>query len=70
MDTIEARAVKIAARIMVADGLCRYESTDQCRRVWHSEQGCEKCIRSWLLSKARSELRREGGPRHGCQRTN
>lgn len=70
MDTIEARAVKIAARIMVADGLCRYESTDQCKRVWPSEQGCEKCIRSWLLSKARSELRREGGPRHGCQRTN
>ena len=36
MDTIEARAVKIAARIMVADGLCRYESTDPCRRVWPS----------------------------------
>ena len=69
MDTIEARAVKIAARIMVADGLCRYASTGQCKRVWPSEQGCEKCIRSWLLSKARSELRREGGPRHGCQRT-
>ena len=52
MDTIEARAVKIAARIMVADGLCRYESTDQCRRVWPSEQGCEKCIRSWLQLEA------------------
>ena len=62
MDTIEARAVKIAARIMVADGLCRYEGTEQCKRVWISEQDCEKCIRSWLLSKARSELRRKGGP--------
>ena len=65
MDTIEARAVKIAARIMVADGLCRYESTEQYKRVWISEQDCEKCIRSWLLSQARRELKREGGPRHG-----
>lgn len=65
MDTIEARAVKIAAWIMVAGGLCRYESTDQCKRVCPSVQGCEKCIRSWLLSKARSELKREGGPHDG-----
>ena len=59
MDTIEARAVKIAARIMVADGLCRYESTDQCRRVYVGDGTCEKCLRQWLLSKARRELRRE-----------
>ena len=58
-ETIEERAVKIAARIMVADGLCRYESAEQCRRVYVGEGTCETCLRQWLLSKARRELRRE-----------
>lgn len=60
MDTTEARAVKIAAKIMQAAGLCRYESVAQCRRVFVDEQVCEKCIRAWLLSKARQELKKEG----------
>lgn len=32
-ETVEARAVKIAAKIMQADGLCRYDDVDKCRRV-------------------------------------
>ena len=58
-ETVESRAVKIAARILVADGICRYETTDRCRRLYVTEETCDRCIRSWLLAKAKSELKRE-----------
>lgn len=60
-DTVDSRAVKIAAKIMQAAGLCRYESAASCRRVYVDERTCEKCIRSWLISKAKKELRKEEG---------
>lgn len=56
-ETVETRAVKIAARVMVAVGLCRYEHVDKCRRIFVDEGTCERCIRDWLLSKARKELK-------------
>lgn len=56
-ETVEARAVKIAARVMVAAGLCRYDHVDKCRRVWADEENCDQCIRSWLLTRARKELK-------------
>ena len=59
-DTVEARALKIAARIMQADGLCRYDTPMKCHRVFVCESTCEKCIRSWLLNKAKKELQEEG----------
>lgn len=59
-ETVEARAVKIAAVVLQAAGVCRYESVTQCRRVFVDEQVCEKCIRAWLLAKARQELKKEG----------
>lgn len=59
-ETVEARAVKIAARVMQAAGLCRYDSVEKCRRVFVDEQVCEACIREWLLSKARKELKESG----------
>lgn len=58
-ETAEARAVKIAAKIMQAAGLCRYESATKCRRIYVDEKVCDKCIESWLLSKARRELKKE-----------
>lgn len=58
-ETVEARAVKIAAKVMQAAGLCRYDSPEKCRRVYVDETTCDKCIRAWLLSKARQELRKE-----------
>lgn len=54
--TVEGRAVEIAAVIMQAAGLCRYDSVDKCRRLYPSETDCEACIKRWLLSKARKEL--------------
>lgn len=52
------RAVKIAARVLNAAGLCRYEDAAKCRRVWPpDEKTCDKCIERWLLAKARKELR-------------
>lgn len=65
-ETVEARAVKIAAKIMQADGLCRYDDVDKCRRVYVTEETCERCIRSWLLTKAKVELIREGKMKHEC----
>lgn len=59
--TEERRAVRIAAVVMQAAGLCRYENPGrQCRRVFGpTEDDCVKCIEKWLLSKARKELKRE-----------
>ena len=58
-DTVEVRALKIAAAIMQVDGLCRYERASQCRRLYVTEKTCETCIRQWLISKAKKELREE-----------
>lgn len=56
-ESVERRAVKIAARVMQAAGLCRYDSPAKCRRAYVDEKTCDKCIESWLLSKARKELK-------------
>lgn len=56
-ETVERRAVHIAAVIMQADGLCRYDDISKCRRVWPSEDACVKCIERWLLARARKELK-------------
>lgn len=53
------RAVHIAAVIMQAAGLCRYDDATKCRRVYPTDDGCVKCIEKWLLAKARQELKRE-----------
>ena len=39
-DTIDSRAVKIAARVMQAAGLCRYDSIAKCHRVYVEEITC------------------------------
>ncbi len=54
------RAVHIAAEIMVADGLCRYDSAEKCRKVWPPEEpSCVMCIENWLLARARKELKHD-----------
>ena len=58
-ETTEARAVTIAAKIMQAAGLCRYDDAYKCRRIHVDERVCEKCIRSWLIAKAKKELSKE-----------
>lgn len=56
----EGRAVHIAAVVMQAAGLCRYDSALKCRKSYcPSDDDCVKCIEMWLLAKARRELRRE-----------
>lgn len=60
-ETMERRAVHIAAVIMQRDGLCRYESGTDCKKVYPpDEDDCVKCIERWLLSRARQELKKEG----------
>lgn len=58
-ETVEVRALKIASVIMTEAGLCRYETPNRCQRWMASEDACEKCIRVWLLNRARRELRQE-----------
>ncbi len=55
--TIERKALDIAATIMQIDGLCRYDTVEKCRHVYVDEHVCRRCIRAWLLSKAKRELR-------------
>lgn len=44
---------------MQAAGCCRYEDVSQCRRIHVDEATCDKCIRDWLISKAKRELKKE-----------
>ena len=57
-ETIERRAVLIAAKIMEAEGLCIYDNPMKCHRLWIDETTCDKCIKAWLLRKAKKELGR------------
>ena len=56
------RAVHIAAVVMQADGLCRYDTYEKCRRYNPTDAGCVDCIEKWLLAKARREIKKETKP--------
>ena len=55
------RAVHIAAVVMQAAGLCRYEDFGSCRRLNVTDDVCVKCIERWLIDKARWERKRPAG---------
>ena len=55
-ETVESRALTIAAKVLQSAGACRYDDFSKCHKVHIGEKTCNKCIRSWLLSKARKEL--------------
>lgn len=59
--TEERRAVHIAAVVMQAGGLCRYDSFSKCRRSAPDDDACVDCIEKWLLAKARSQIKAERG---------
>lgn len=56
---INRRAVHIAAVVMQAAGLCRYDSLEKCRRFNPTDDDCVDCIEKWLLAKARREMKKE-----------
>ncbi len=58
-ETEARRAVHIAAVVMQAAGLCRYDTYAKCRRFDPTDADCVDCIEKWLLAKARREIRRE-----------
>lgn len=59
-DKVNERAVKIAAKVMMRAGLCRFDTPTKCRKVLEpSEADCTGCIKRWLLGKAKAELERE-----------
>lgn len=62
-DSVESRALKIATEVMQAAGLCRHESPMQCKKIHVDRNICSKCIKAWLVAKAKKELRKE--VRHG-----
>ena len=53
-ESVEERALKIAATVLEADGVCCRPG--KCRRFYIDSQVCRKCIRSWLIAKAKKEL--------------
>lgn len=57
LESVESRAVHIAAVVMQAGGMCRYDTVEKCHRLYPDDTACVKCIERWLLSKARRELR-------------
>ena len=60
-NTTYKRALRIAATVMQADGICRYDSGTDCKRVYPPmETDCIKCLEKWCLAKARRELKRGG----------
>lgn len=58
-ETVEGRAVTIAAKVMVAAGLCRHDTPLKCKKFAVDDAVCDKCIRRWLISKAKKELGEE-----------
>lgn len=58
-DTVDSRALKIAAEIMQAAGLCRHESPMKCKKIYVDGNVCSKCIKAWLIAKAKKELKKE-----------
>lgn len=59
-DKVNERAVKIAAKVMMRAGLCRYDSPTQCRKTFMPNEGdCIGCIKRCLIGKAKAELERE-----------
>ena len=56
-ETTESRAVKIAASMMMAAGLCRHDNMTRCRRKYVDDDVCGRCIEKWLLKKAQEELK-------------
>ncbi len=59
-DRLEAvlisRALDIAAGIMVLDGYCLFTDKDKCRKKEKNRMICERCIRNFLVGKAKNEL--------------
>lgn len=59
-DKVNERAVRIAAKVMMRAGLCRYDSPMKCRKVLEPNEGdCIGCIKRCLIGKAKAELERE-----------
>ncbi len=55
-ESFEVRALTIAVRILRAAGVCRYDDVTDCNKSNVDDKVCDKCIKSWLLDKAREEL--------------
>lgn len=59
-ETEERRALVIAAKLMQEMGCCKYERGSlKCRRTYPTDEDCRRCIKNWLMAKARLELKRE-----------
>ena len=44
---------------MVSAGLCRYDNPLKCKKFAVDDAVCDKCIRGWLIDKAKKELKEE-----------
>ena len=53
-ESVEQRALTIAATVLEVDGVCCRPG--KCRRYYVDSQICRKCIKAWLISRAKREL--------------
>ena len=53
---IERLALHLAAEVMLAAGVCRYDNTGKCHRHEPSCNDCTRCLERWLCSNAKKLL--------------
>lgn len=58
-ETVERRAVHIAAVVLETAGMCRYDSPAKCRKSYPCPDDCVRCIERWLLNKAKKKMQKE-----------
>lgn len=63
-ERIAARALDIASKLMAKANFCRWESAENCKRLYVDQDVCAKCIKTFLATKARKELKQEA---KGCK---
>ena len=54
------RAVRIAAAVLLADGVCAKDEPCRSDTARYSDEKCMACLERWLCAKAAEELRKEG----------
>lgn len=56
------RAVRIAAAVLLADGVCTRDEPCRGNTARYSDDKCVACLERWLCAKAEEELRKEDCP--------
>lgn len=53
------QALKIACRLLVRAGVCRYDDVVKCKRYFPMEEDCTKCIERFCRARADKEIKKQ-----------